>query len=87
MSFNKGRVHHVVVVLHRQVRVREDVRHGQGNVGSQRGQEQRGPDDEDLAPRFWLQLKMQTRQVDVRTPFQKFILKDFFWGFYLCFNF
>ena len=61
MSFDEGGVHHVVVVLDRQVGVREDVRHGQGNVGSQRGQEQRGPDDEDLAPRFWLQLQLQTR--------------------------
>ena len=85
MSFDERCVHHVVVVLHRQVGVREDVRHGQGNVGRQRGQEQRGPDDEDLAPRFWLQLKMQTRQVvalSVRTPFHKFMLKDFFWGLY-----
>ena len=85
MSFDERCVHHVVVVLHRQVGVREDVRHGQGNVGRQRGQEQRGPDDEDLTPRFRLQLEIQARPVCA--PLFISLPKDFIWGFYLCFNF
>jgi hypothetical protein len=44
-------------VVGHQVSVGEDVRDGQGDVRRQRGEEERGPDDEDLAPRFRLQLK------------------------------
>ena len=40
-----------------QVGVREDVRDGQGDVWRQGGEEERCPDDKDLAPRFRLQLK------------------------------